>query len=125
MITAQVVGYLVVISLIWIDELTNLPLSMGDPEHVANLHEAALETAAVLAVAIPTLLVTYRITKRLFYLENFLLVCSWCKRIGQDEKWVTQEQFLDARFHTHTTHGICPDCLKTARTELESLHSEK
>lgn len=59
---------------------------------------------------------TRRLLKRLHELEDFLLICSWCRRVGDRGEWLSVEQFFDSKFKTGTSHGICPDC---AQRELE------
>lgn len=60
---------------------------------------------------------THRLLKRLHELEEFLLVCSWCRRVGDHGRWMSIEQYFDTKFQTGTSHGICPDC---AHRELEA-----
>ena len=60
---------------------------------------------------------TRRLLRRLHELEDFLVVCSWCRRVGHDGKWLTMEDYFGSKFNTETSHGICPDC---ARRQLAS-----
>lgn len=117
-ILGQVLGFLFIIGLIWIVELTPLLTYFGGSEHVADYNEAILESCGVLIVAIPFIVLTLHYSKRLFYLENFLRVCSWCRRVENDNKWLTQEKYFDAKFKTRTSHGICEDCLLREREKL-------
>jgi len=50
--------------------------------------------------------------KRLHQLEEFLLVCSWCRKVGHEGKWLTMEEYFGSKFATETSHGICPECAK-------------
>jgi GAF domain-containing protein len=49
-------------------------------------------------------------------LQGLLPICSWCKRIRDDEGYWAQ---VEAYFHKYTgvdfTHGICPECLEKVR----------
>ncbi len=122
-ILGQALGFLFIIALIWIVELTSLLKYLIGSEHVADYNEAILESCGVLLVAIPFIVLTLHYTKRLFYLESFLRVCSWCRRVGDDDKWLTQEEYFDAKFQTRTSHGICEDCLGKERDKLEEFNT--
>ncbi len=44
-------------------------------------------------------------------LESFLPICSYCKKIRDDDNyWQQIEAYLHARTATHFSHGVCPDC---------------
>ena len=59
-----------------------------------------------------------RLLKRLHHLEEFLLVCSWCRRVGDQGEWLTTEEYFGSKFATHTSHGICPECVKSQYPEM-------
>ncbi len=44
-------------------------------------HESAVESLAVLGVWLVVYYFTKRLVSRLYYLEGFLPVCAWCKKI--------------------------------------------
>ena len=49
--------------------------------------------------------------KELQQLEGLLPICSYCKRIrNEQDAWETLETYIEARFQTAFTHSICPDC---------------
>lgn len=44
-------------------------------------------------------------------LQGFLPICSYCKRIRDDENyWQSVEAYLSKHTDTRFTHGICPSC---------------
>ncbi|MEO7191582.1 MAG: PAS domain S-box protein [Vicinamibacterales bacterium] len=52
-------------------------------------------------------------------LKNFLPICSYCKRIREDENyWRTVEDYISTHTNTTFTHGMCPSCYGNA---VESL----
>ena len=105
-------GFLFLILLSWLDELISLPqLIFGEVPHPGSIHEAIIETVAIVAVGIVVLFFTKRLMQRLFYLEDFLRVCAWCRKIGYDGKWITLEDYFDQGFGIQTSHGMCPECL--------------
>lgn len=111
-------GFAILIAVSWLNELIGLPaLIFGQSVH-SNLHEAVLETVIILAAAAPTLWATRRLVQRLVYLEGFLHVCAWCRKIHVEDKWMGLETYLATELDTKTSHAICPEC--AARMERES-----
>ncbi|HWQ08107.1 MAG TPA: hypothetical protein VN436_03330, partial [Holophaga sp.] len=44
-------------------------------------------------------------------LEGIIPICSYCKKIRNDEKyWLQVEQYISERTQARFSHGICPDC---------------
>jgi hypothetical protein len=75
-----------------------------------------LETVFTVLVGTPAVLLSWRLSKRLHYLEGFLRVCAWCQKVGEGEKWISIEDFAHKTLKTHTTHGICPACSQKIET---------
>ena len=61
---------------------------------------------------------TRRIMERIHYLEKFMRVCSWCRKINYQGEWMPLEEFMRQGFDTPTTHGICKDCLARQQEQL-------
>ena len=117
-ILAESIGFGLIILASWLDELVSLPQRLfGGTAGGRNLREAAFETAVVLLVAIPTLIFSSGVTRRLFRLEGFLRLCAWCRRIETGGKWVSLEEFFGRHFDAATSHGICPECATRVRAE--------
>ncbi len=49
-------------------------------------------------------------------LSGLLKICSYCKSIKDDEKWVTLEDYLATNSDARLTHAICPKCVKKIET---------
>jgi hypothetical protein len=45
-------------------------------------------------------------------LRQLLSMCSWCRRIRDQDEWVTPEQYLAERGDRRLSHGLCPSCLQ-------------
>lgn len=60
---------------------------------------------------------------RVHQLEGLLPICSYCKRIRNDEDhWLSVEQYLGGRSDAHFTHGVCPMCYVThVQTDLDAI----
>jgi hypothetical protein len=106
----EIVGFLAIIALSWMNELLGLPGLIFGRHHPGGWHESLLETTIVLLVAIPVVVATRQLVTRLHYLEEFLRLCAWCRKIRMDNEWISLEDFFERRFDTRTSHGICPAC---------------
>lgn len=107
----ETVGFLALITLSWLNELVSLPhLIFGSGEH-SSIHEAVMETSALVVVWFVVIVFTKRLMRRLFYLDGFLRLCAWCRKIGHEDEWTTLENYFDRGFNIKTSHGMCPECL--------------
>jgi hypothetical protein len=113
------IGFLSIVVLSWINELTNLPYLLGGVQDIPDWRECALETFIVLLVAIPLMIFTKRSVSRLYYLEGFLRVCAWCKKLGHDGEWIPLEEFFERKFETETSHGICSACMDEMKAKTK------
>ena len=115
----ETLGFLCLIALSWANELFSLPhyLFGGGPH--SNWHEATLETVFLLAVWLVVFFFTRRLLGRLYYLEGFLRVCAWCRKIGHEEDWRTLEDYFAHGFDIKTSHGMCPSCQQKWIAEIK------
>ncbi len=55
--------------------------------------------------------------------DETIVMCSWCKRVKLDERWVEVEEYvastglMEEERLPQLSHGLCPDCA----TEMEAL----
>lgn len=117
----ETIGFAFLILLSWLNELVSLPhLIFGTSENT-NLHEAMMETTALVLVWLVVILFTKRLLNRLYYLEDFLRVCAWCRKIGYEDEWTSLEDYFDRGFGIETSHGICPACQKKLEAKNQIL----
>lgn len=118
------IGFSIIIFLVWLVEVIQLPhLIYGDLPSF-NWLRVIVRTGIVLAVWLWVHLTTRRLLQRLYQLEEFLLVCSWCRKVGHEGQWLTMEDYFGSNFSTPTSHGICPDCAKTLSKGLHDKLEE-
>jgi hypothetical protein len=104
-------GFLLIVVIIWMDEILDLPhLLFGAVPTALRLGEAWLESGLTVAVGTVVVSITYRAFRRIEYLESLVVMCAWCRRVRADEEWLTVEAFLERQHNAHTTHGICEGC---------------
>ena len=114
----EAVGFSIIITLSWLTEAIHIPhLIYGEP-FVPNWRRALLRTIVVLLIWVWVHAATRRLLKRLHYLEEFLRICSWCRKVCYEGEWLDMEKYFNSRFATKTSHGMCPDCLKKKVNEL-------
>jgi K+-sensing histidine kinase KdpD len=62
---------------------------------------------------------TKELAKRVNVLEGFLPICSFCKKIrDQQDNWQPLERYISDRSNAQFTHGCCPECEKRYYSEL-------
>jgi len=106
----EALGFALIIAGVWIAEFIHLPhLLFGEPA-VVSWTRALLRSTFVLLIWGGVYLTTRQLVSRLHELEEFLRLCSWCRRIEHEGKWLTLEEFFGSHLATETSHGICPDC---------------
>jgi hypothetical protein len=110
----QVLGFVSIIALIWINEIIDLPhFLLGSPLTKINWREAVLESAAVSALGATVLVLSRRLLMHIKYLEGFLVVCAFCKKIKvRDGVWVPIDQFITNHAEVVFSHSYCPECLE-------------
>lgn len=107
----ETIGFLLLIALSWVNELVGLPqLIFGGPPSRPSIHEAAMETLAIVIVWGVVFIFTKRLMQHLFYLDGFVRVCAWCRKIGHDDEWFGVEDYFARGFEIKTSHGMCPEC---------------
>jgi hypothetical protein len=105
-------GFTVIIIFDWLAEALRVPEIMFDEPWSLNWTRPLVKTAVIFCVWACVHVATRRLLKRLHYLEDFLLLCGWCRKIGHDGEWKTTEEYFGSVFATETSHGVCPECSK-------------
>jgi hypothetical protein len=116
----QNLGFLGIIILCFLNDLLKLPSLIFSNHPFAFMYRrSTLEMLLVLGVWFLVSMSTRRILERVRYLEKFLRVCAWCRRINYHDDWMRLEEFMQQGFDTPTTHGICAECLQRQQDALE------
>jgi hypothetical protein len=117
-LAVEIIGFLAIIALSWANELFGLPSLIFGSGHRVNWPESVLETVIIALVAIPVLVLTRRLVLRLHYLEEFMRVCAWCRKLSVGNEWIPLEEFFERKFDIPTSHAMCPTCLVEQRGKL-------
>lgn len=111
-------GFSLLIMLSWLTEAIRIPHYLFGEPFAPDWHRAMLRTAVISLIWLWVHLATKRLLERLHYLEKFLRICGWCRKVCDHDEWLTMEQYFNSKFDTRTTHGMCPECLKKKVEEL-------
>ena len=110
-IVYEIIGFCMIILLLWADELVDIPhLVFMAPATPINWVECILETIYVLLLGFPVILITWRDLNKIKYLEGFLPVCSFCKKIRVGDDWIPIETYISEHSEAVLSHGFCPEC---------------
>jgi hypothetical protein len=113
-------GFSSLIGLSWLTEAVRIPHFIFDETFTPHWNRALLRTLVIILAWAWVHLATRRLLKRLHYLEDFLRLCGWCRRVCHDGEWMEFEKFYNSKFATQTTHGMCPDCLEKSKLEIKT-----
>jgi hypothetical protein len=119
LIAADILGFAIVILWLWMDEVADVPHYLfGAPRTPVNLTECLYETVLVGGLGVFLIARTIRLLSRLKYLEGFLPVCAFCKRIRVGEEWIPIESYISSNSAARFSHGFCPDCVRKHYSEF-------
>jgi hypothetical protein len=119
-------GFLIILVLAWCDSIFDLVhWLVGYPSlRPDELPETIIKLSVIILLWLFSGMKLYKIVSRLNYLENFLHVCAWCRKIEYGSRWLTlEDHFLQQTGH-QATHGICPDCARKLRREEVTVPAE-
>jgi len=111
-IVIEVTAFLFLLLIIWLNEILDLPHYLfGFPGTPLNWVESIMESVLIIMVAIFTIKITYGHLSRISYLEKFIVICSGCKKVKINNKWINIEEYIHAETKTDFSHGICEECM--------------
>jgi hypothetical protein len=107
----QSLGFLIVAVLTWSDAIFDLAhVILGLPHRDTDINRAAITTAVLLLLWMFSAYKIYLVVSRLSYLESFLHVCAWCRKIEHNNRWLSLEAHFTQQTGGKVSHGICPQC---------------
>lgn len=111
-VTYELAAFLIVISIIWLDEIMDIPfLFLGAERTPVNWRESLFESVLISILAWLTIHITLVLFRKMKYIEGILPVCASCKKIRNDAgAWKQIETYIRDHSDAVFSHGICPDC---------------
>jgi len=110
-LAVECAGFLIVIIVLWLDEILDIPAVLfgGQPTPI-NYTENMIETVLVGSLAAIVVIMTRRLLEKIRYLEGILPVCSFCKKIRKDDRWVNIDSYIRDHSAVEFSHSLCPEC---------------
>ena len=119
----NIFGFGIVILFLWLNEIIDIPhIFFGAKETPVNITESIFETMLIIIPAIVVNCLIIKLLKKIKYLEGFLRVCSFCRKIHIDGKWIPLEKYIKDNTEVEFTHSLCPECI--ARHYESELNDE-
>jgi hypothetical protein len=115
----ETIGFSLMIALSWLTELLRVPHLIFGEAFTPNWGRAMIRTVVILGIWLWVRSMTRKLLKRLHYLEEFVRVCGWCRKVCLNDKWVSLEEYFHSNFATRTTHGVCPECIRSNFPEVK------
>ena len=107
----QSIGFLTIIVLTWCNAIFDLSHNLFGMAHQnEDFDQTTISTVVIIFLWIFSAYKIYRVISRLSYLESFLHVCAWCRKIEHDNQWFSLEDHFTKKTGGQTSHGICPEC---------------
>jgi len=107
----QSLGFLIVVVLTWSDAIFDLAhVILGLPHREGDINRTAITTAVIVLLWMFSAYKIYLVVSRLSYLESFLHVCAWCRKIEYNDRWLSLEAHFVQKTGGHVSHGVCPEC---------------
>jgi hypothetical protein len=109
----QSLGFLIVLVLTWSDAIFDLAhIILGLPHRDVDVNRTAITSVVIVFLWMFSGYKIYLVVSRLSYLESFLHVCAWCRKIKHDDRWLSLEAHFTQKTGGKVSHGICPECSK-------------
>ena len=107
----QTIAFVIIIVLTWSEALFDLThYILGFPERDMDFNRTAMTTVIIILLWIFSAYKIYRVVSRLSYLESFLHVCAWCRKIEYQNQWLSLEAHFIQKTGRKPSHGVCPEC---------------
>ena len=111
-------GFFTIVMVLWADKLFGVWEHLGvSEENTESYLEVSAKSGVVVLLWMFSAYKIYLIVSRLSYLESFLHVCAWCRKIEVEQKWFTIEQHFAQHTGVKASHGICPECAQKLEQE--------
>lgn len=111
LIIYQLIAFGVLMFLIIGDEVFDFPHTLfGAPATPINWRECWIEGSYILVLAVFSIFLTKILIAKVKYLEGFIPICSYCRKVRVGREWQSLEQFLSVHSEAELSHGLCPEC---------------
>ena len=114
----QSLGFLIMVVLTWSDAIFDWAhVVLGLPHREVDINRTAIITVVIVLLWMFSGYKIYLVVSRLSYLESFLHVCAWCRKIEHNSQWLSLEAHFAQKTGGKVSHGICPECAEKVTRE--------
>lgn len=107
----EIAGYAFLLFLITGDEVFDFPyLIFGQLATPVNWPEVVIEAAYIIVLAALTLSSSWYFVRRIRFFEGLIPICSFCKKIRDEGRWISLEAYVSNHSEAMLSHGLCPEC---------------
>src|SRR6266446_8222167 len=100
----ELFGFAAVLMVIWLDEYLDVPFRFfGAAKTPLRPQEFWFETLTVLLLATAVVAATLWVFRRLRFLERFIQICAWCRKVNVGDEWVPIEEYLKREHDLRST----------------------
>jgi len=79
-----------------------------------------METVIALIAWLVVFVLTRQLLLRLQYVESFLRICPWCRKICDGNQWIPVDDFFrKGQFGVKTEFHICPTCWRQTHPQTQ------
>lgn len=111
LIAYQAIAFGILLFLIIGDEVFDFPHTVfGTLATPINWQECWIEGSYILILAVFSILLTRTLIAKVKYLEGFIPICSFCRKVRVGAEWQSFEKYLSDHSEAELSHGLCPDC---------------
>jgi hypothetical protein len=122
----QSMGFLIVVVLTWSDAIFDLAhVVLGLPHREFDINRTSIITVVLIFLWMFSAYKIYLVVSRLSYLESFLHVCAWCRKIEHNDRWLSLEAHFAQKTGGVVSHGICPECSRKMLHQFEKEATPK
>jgi hypothetical protein len=120
----QLIGYGILLFLIAGDEVFDFPHTVfGFQATPTNWVEALIESSYIIVLCLFSIYLSLRLLKEIKFLEGYLPICSFCKKIRDGKDWRSIEGYVSEHSEALFSHGLCPECAEKHYGEF--IHRDK
>ena len=107
----ELLGFATLVLLTWLNLDIVLPEALAHfPFVQSDILISLIQTALICLLAAFVCITQIRSMRRLNFLEGLLPVCSFCKKIRKEGKWIPIEEYVRNHSEADFSHGFCPEC---------------
>lgn len=122
---SEIFGVSAIIVLLWLDELFDLPHRFFGAEPTpVNWRECLVESIAVALLGAMVVAWSARLLARIKYLEGFLPVCRFCRKIRIGDEWISLATYMTEHWEQTVSEGTCPECGERFRIVQEAQKAQ-